>query len=307
MNVRDGLERAQRQAPRVEPDIERLHRRRVRRARAGRIGTATLALAIGFAAIGGAWLALRGDAVERGSAAGSVVGPPTADLALADGEFYYLRIHVDPAVVTLGPTSNGDGTEVVRTSDARFETWWAADDSGRINNIDGSYWNDRFATSFGAGEFYSDSGPVSDLSTDPAQLEAQLRARVDPGGASPEPYAEWGGPIEWGLIRSIQELLLSPDVTPAVKATLVQVAANLDGVTVDDRAVDPQGRSALLVTSQTEGKTSEWWFDPSSHQLMSVRESYGDGSVATTVIEAAGVAGSTDSDHLTREFVTSQS
>ena len=262
---------------------------------------------IGFAAIGGAWLAFRGAGAEQRPAAGSDIGPPAADLTLGDGEYYYLRVHVDPASVRLEPESGGDQLQATSTSDARFEMWWAADDSGRIHNIDGSYWNGRFDTTFGSGEFYSDSGPVADLSTDPAQLEAQLRTRVDPGGASPEPYADWGGPIEWGLIRSIQELLLAPDVTPAVKATLVQVAANLDGVTVDDRAVDPQGRSALLLTSHTEDKTSEWWFDPSSLQLMSGRETFGDGSVTTNVIEAAGVAGSTDSDHLTREFIASPS
>jgi hypothetical protein len=62
----------------------------------------------------------------------------------------------------------------------------------------------------------------------------------------------------------------------------------------DDRAVDPQGRSALPVTSRTEDETSEWWCDPSSLQLMSTRETYGDGSVTTNVVEAAGVVGSTD-------------
>jgi hypothetical protein len=296
MNVRDGLERARAQAPRVEPDLGLLQRRRVRRARAGRIGTATLALVIGFAAIGGAWLAFRGEGAEQRPAAGSDIGPSAADLTLGDGQFYLMRVHA---------TSDYPGSADTAHQEAVYETWWAADDSGRIHNLEGSYWNGHHDTTFVAGEFYSDSGPVSDLSTDPAQLEAQLRTRVDPGGVSPEPYAEWGGPIEWGLIRSIQELLLAPDVTPAVKATLVQVAANLDGVTVDDRAVDPQQRSALLLTSHTEDKTSEWWFDPSSLQLMSTRETGGDGSVTTNVIEAAGVAGSTGSDHLTREFITS--
>jgi hypothetical protein len=50
---------------------------------------------------------------------------------------------------------------------------------------------------YGPGTFYSDSGPVAGLSTDPQQLLEQLTQRVQPGGASPEPYQDWGGPIEW--------------------------------------------------------------------------------------------------------------
>jgi hypothetical protein len=296
MNVRDGLERARAQAPRVEADLGRLHRRRVRRARASRIGTATLALVIGFAAIGGAWLAFRGEGAEQRPAAGSDVGPPAADLTLGDGDDYYMR------VIVASPEMSDSG--LVQVTEG-FETWWATDDSGRIHDLDGRYYDEGV---FAAGAFPSDTGDVTDLSTDPEQLEAQLRIRVEPGGASPEPYADWGGSIEWGLIRSIQELLESPDVTPAVKATLVQVAANLDGVTVDDRAVDPEGRAALLLTTRTEDKLTEWWFDPTSHQLLTSRETFDENdAVSTFTVVAAGAARSTDSDHLTREFITSPS
>jgi hypothetical protein len=164
------------------------------------------------------------------------------DLTLPDGSYYYMRVDVGQTV---------------------YETWWATDDSGRIELLRGGngYGLPQKGT-VGPGEFYSDSGPVAYLSTDPAELEQQLRARVEEGGASPEPYADWGGPIEWGLIRSIRELLEAPDVTPAQKAALVQVAANLDGVDVEMDAQDPSGRNAILLTTDTEGQSHSWWFDP---------------------------------------------
>jgi len=292
MNVRDELTRAQRLAPPVAPDLERLHRRRERRARTGRIGTAALALVIGFGGIGGAWWAFRGESSATQAAQGDRVGPPTADLALGGGDYYYVRMRAT------GWTATDSG---LRPDNTVYETWWATDDSGRLHNIAGSWYRDG---TYPAAGFVSDTGDVSDLSTDPAELEAQLRIRVEPGGASPEPYAGWGGPVEWGLIRSISELLVSADVPPAQKAALVQVAANLNGVTVDDRAIDPSGRSAILLSTHTESKLTQWWFDPTSHQLMSALETYDDrGETTGYVIEAAGIAKSTDTDHLVREFV----
>ena len=217
--------------------------------------------------------------------------PTDRDLTIGDGELYHLRVHSTADYSGGGSTAHQEGT---------YRTWWATDGSGRLENLDGR-WHDE--GEFGPGGFRSDTGPVADLSTDPAQLEAQLRVRVEPGGASPEPYERWGGPVEWGLIRSIRELLLAPDLSPAVKAALVEVAANLDGVTVDDRAIDPPGRAAILLSTHTEQKLNEWWFDASSHQLLAMRETFDEGGLLIDVVEAAGVARSTDSDRLGREFV----
>lgn len=290
MNVRDGLTRALQQAPQVPPDFDRLHRRRERRARNGRIGTAMLALVIGFVPVGGAVWALRGESGGSRAGEGARVGPAKSDLSLGVGDYYYMRVSA---------THPWDAT--MEDREWVYETWWATDDSGRTHNLRGSYVHDGV---FDAGDFQSDTGDVTDLSTDPAQLESQLRARVQPDGASPEPYEGWGGPIEWGLIRSIQELLLSPDLLPAQKAALVEVAANLDGVTVDDRAADPSGRSAILLSTHTEDKLSQWWFDPASHQLLTTRETYDDnGGQITYTVAAAGVARSTDTDRLVTELI----
>ncbi|MBA3689999.1 MAG: hypothetical protein H0W82_01125 [Actinobacteria bacterium] len=300
MNVRAELTRAQHQAPHVPTDLDGLRRLRDRRASNGRIGTAMLALVIGFGAIGGAVWAFRGESGGTRVGEGAHVGPASSDLTLGEGDYYYMRVVASYPLAALPATG---GSEGISTDDrqASYETWWAADGSGRVHNLRGSDMNEG---DFGPGGFRSDTGDVSDLSTDPAQLEAQLRIRVQPNGASPEPYEGWGGPIEWGLIRSIQELLLSPDLLPAQKAALVEVAANLDGVVVDDRVVDPSGRRAILLSTHTEDKVSEWWFDPASHQLLTTRETYDDnGAQVTHTVAAAGVARSTDSDHLMTEFI----
>lgn len=254
-DVRTDLERARGAAPPPEGDLEGLYRRRARKARRQRVATFAVVGCIvlgSLALVGPGFLNSGGGARARD---GGAIGAPTVDLAIPAGSFYYQRIDV-------GQT--------------RFEMWWAADDSGRIALLDGGSDYGVNTGTFDAGQFPSDSGPVKYLSTDPAELDQQLRARVEPGGASPEPYAGWTGAptVEWGLIRSIGELLEAPDVTPAVKAALLQVAAGLDVVTVDLHATDPLGRDAILLTSDTEQQIHRWWFDPRTYQLMATNDGW---------------------------------
>jgi hypothetical protein len=185
---------------------------------------------------------------DRSVPAADGIGAPTQDLRLGQGEYYFQRF------------DDGYGT---------CESWWALDDSGRLATVggpseNGSCWGPMRGT-YGPATFYTDSGPVAGLSTDPQQLLAQLTQRVRPGGASPEPYQDWGGPIEWGLIRSIGELLQAPDVTPEQKAALMDVAVGLS-TSVDTRSADPEGRPAILLTLHSENQMHRWWFDPETHQ-----------------------------------------
>jgi len=275
-DVREQLEHARREAPDLSVDPANLDERREAKARAKRIATIMVAsmigllpIALGFTIVGG----------HRGSPAlsGSPIGAPTSDLRLAPGTYYYVRVDPEAGIV--------------------YETWWAADDSGRIAKVSGS--ESGFALhqgTFGPGDFFSDSGPVAYLSIDPSELERQLRARVQVGGASPEPYGDWGGPIDWGLVRSIGELLDAPDVTPAQKAALMQVAASLDGMNVDMHSQDPAGRPAILLTTDTEHTTQRWWFDPESHQVLAMAGTFNE------IVQVAGITGSTDSTDLTTMF-----
>jgi hypothetical protein len=105
-----------------QPSMERLLRRRDRRDRNRRIGSAFLALAIAAGGIGGALYALSGIAsgpgrVEPGSQSSSVAIPP-----LGPGEYFYEKY-----VVVIGEEP---GVEEGGRVDV--ETWWATDGSGRL-------------------------------------------------------------------------------------------------------------------------------------------------------------------------------
>ncbi|HEY6567136.1 MAG TPA: hypothetical protein VI341_06420 [Actinomycetota bacterium] len=269
-DTRDLLEKAGAAAPTVHPDLDGIYRRRERRRMRKRLSAGMVGLVVGVAVVAFAVGAMRQSGAERlGMAGGDRIGSPTQDLRIPDGQYYYQRF------------DSGYGL---------CESWWATDDSGRLDTAksakyQGHCWGAPNEGTFEAGDFYSDSGPVAQLSTDPDEVEAQLRVRVEEGGASPEPYEDWGGPVEWGLIRSIGELLEAPDVAPEQKAALMIVAARLS-TAVDMHARDPRDRRAIKLTLKSENQVRQWWFDPDSHQPLVL-----DGFVT----EAAGIAPSTTS------------
>jgi hypothetical protein len=241
---------------------------------------AVVALAIGLGTIVGVIVAFSSGRTAvyqpAGRDAAKSVSAPSTDLTMGADDYYIERI------------------------DGRYVTSWALDDSGRIVNL---HSGGNEIQSYDPGRFPSDTGPAANLSTDVEQLRQQLIERVQPGGASPEPYADWGGPIEWGLIRSIRELLDSPDLTPAQKAAVFQLATSIDGVQTDLHASDPEGRPAILLTSDTEHIQHEWWFDASSHQLLARRDTFNNGSDDTEIVQAAGFASSADATHLDRPLI----
>jgi hypothetical protein len=273
-DAKSELRRAMNAAPAIDGNLDAVYRRRAQKERRARAATFAVVACVVVGAGALITPVLRGDPDGVVARSGDVLGRPTADLALPNDAFYYERISVQGAV---------------------FERWWGPDDSGRIVQLERTPDYGVRDGRFGPGEFYSDSGPVADLSTDPVDLERQLRERVEPTGASPEPYEDWGGPVEWGLIRSIRELLQAPDVMPAQKAALVQVAATLDVVTVDMSAKDPTGRDAFVLISDTENAIHKWWFDPATHQLLAMDDGW-------TVLHS-GIAPDTSTTKLDPVFV----
>ena len=274
-DTRRVLEQATRWAPTSHADLEALYERRDAKRRRSRVLAASLALVI---TLGGTAFAIRaiGGPARTALSGGGQIGTPTQNLQLGEGEYYYQRF---------------DGGWGV------CESWWALDDSGRLDiavksSGGGSCWGSKKGICE-PGTFYSDSGAVAQLSTDPQELLSQLEDRVQPDGASPEPYADWGGPIEWGLIRSLGELLQAPDVTPEQKAAMMVVAADLS-TSIDTDAPDPEGRPAILLTLDSEHQTHQWWFDPESHQPL---------AMGGFIVQAAGVVRSTDTTDLSRSFV----
>lgn len=295
-DLRPVLERARRRAPHLDPALEQVHDRRDRRARNRRITATLTGLAITAAIIGSGLYAVR---QQQGPARRThtlhPAAGPTVDLSMAPGEYDYER----RAVYT--NYQPGAATD-------RIETWLGIDGSGRV--VQGH--DDR---TFSAGEFPNDSSDLATLSTDPVALEQQLRDRLQPGGASPEPYRDWTyspvpsgpaqeGPITWGLVRSTGDLL-NERLTPELEAAVFQVLSSLQGVQVDRNAIDPAGRPAVEVTIETEYILHQWWFDPGSEQLLASRESdpAGRDGWYETIVQRAGIAASTDSADLTRSFI----
>src|SRR5438093_5909516 len=152
-DARELLEQATRSAPVPPADAERLYARGDARKRRSRVSAAIVAVAI---AIGGSSLAVNAVGGSGGafqSGAGDQIGAPTQDLSMSRGDFYYQRF---------------DGGWGV------CESWWTLDDSGRLDSADkspeGSCWGPPQGKTYDAGQFYSDSGPVAGLSTNPDEL-----------------------------------------------------------------------------------------------------------------------------------------
>jgi len=332
-DLRDDLSRAGRQAPPLAPDsFERLARRRARRARRGRATAAAVSLAVAALAIGGAFLAFRphgqpgGSAKIRSAAAGM-------DLSVAADQYAYEKT----VTYSYGPEGDGQGWPLYVD---RFteESWYRADGSGRDATVDA---NDFFTAAdrrtfvqqmgqeppavapsdktYGAGDYPTDTGDVSYLSTDPATLLTQLQDRSAPTGRSPQPSISASpGQVPadtltvWGAIQHF--LLFGPNATPAQKAAMFEVAEQLPGVDVVQSSTDPVGRPGVLLRLQVQGTQEEYWFDPTSEQLLATRSTLESGTwipsmpngtvVGMEIVTASGVTDSTDNGApLVKSFV----
>lgn len=331
-DLRDGLSRAGRQAPPLPPDsFERLGRRRATRARRGRVTAAAVSLAIAAVAIGGVLLAFRPHGDTDGG--GNVRPAAGMDLSVGPDQYVFTRT----VNYGYGPEGDGQGWPlyVDRYTD---RTWYRADGSGRAASDEtatffseadhqryiqqmgdtppGSAPSDR---TFGPGDFPVDTGDISYLSTDPATLLTQLEDRSAPGGRSPQPRISPspGEPPSGALavLSAIQHLLLfGSNATPGQKAALFEVGERLPGVDVVQDSTDPVGRRGILLQFHVQGTLSEYWFDPTSEQLLATRFTLESGIWApplpngtvgeVQIVTAAGVTDSTgDGAQLVKSFV----
>ena len=253
-----------------------------------------VSLAMTVAIVGTALTLSRGNASSGfadgggGSEGSSTLPGPTVDLALAPGEYSYRRV------------SDYSSDGIISTT----AVWWALDDSGRVRSAA----NDD--TRYRAGQIPTDTGSIAYLSTDPDVLRAQMIERTSPGGQSPEPMDQFSpGPgqsdhLTAGLIRAIGELLDDVNTSPALRAALCQVAAGLEGVQITQGAIDPVGRPAVLLSVTTEESLHQWWFDPSSLQLLARQDgpppSAGGG---LQIVESAGIVSGDDSSEFVSTFI----
>jgi hypothetical protein len=173
-----------------------------------------------------------------------------------------------------------------------IETWWGTDDSGRTVQTADRTTKDE---SYGPGDFPSDVS-TKDFPTDPAELKQFLIDRSSPGGASPEPMfptPPGGGSHDGQLWDVVSTIIDDPNMTPSVRAAVLEMAANLQSSQVDLTATDPGGRPAYRISVTQGGTLKELFVDPSTHELLAERNVRDGHLLWLYVEEAAGVADST--------------
>jgi hypothetical protein len=273
-DVRERLRRASGSVAPPDRPFERLVQRRERKQRNQRLASVAVALAIAAGLAGGSLALLSG--LERNHVGSGHGGAPVAsapNLALAAGQYFYVKVESSPGA---------DGW--VRDE----ETWWTLDGSGQIRN--GSTRQDKYpqlpSGLYGPATFPIETD-LSGLSTDANELATQLGE-----GA----FGQWlqGEPEPHRLWDAATTLLLDfPNATPELRAALFQVAARQHGVGTIMDARDPVGRSAtaLELASRSEKATWTMYFDPTTHQLMAWTSVY-DGNPPAWVILDSGIVDS---------------
>jgi hypothetical protein len=284
------LERAGRSAPDVPFGLDEFHRLRERRDRVRRIRAGAVGLTLAVVAVTVAFTALQGgaprDTDSPYASTGATLPPATrSPLVAAPGQQYYGAVLL---------ASEGH----VRL-DATY--WWSPeDDSGRTVVDDAQAYGIE-AGRFGPGAFPNHNGiDVSDFPLEPDALTEFLLARSAEDGASPAPLVTpppEGGPRDGQLWRAITDLLVDPHVTPTVRAALLDVAAGVQGTTLEADVVDPAGRPAHAIAFGNWGGDSEerLYVDPDTHELLAWTTSSSDGAlIEIYLVQHAGVVDSTE-------------
>ena len=160
---------------------------------------------------------------------------------------------------------------------------------------------------YGPGQYPQDIGDLSSLSTDPTVLLGQLRDRSGPGGlfsGAPDLAGPGAGRRHGDALgrHSVADRRAGGDARRS-GPRCSRLRRVWRACTSREGATDPVGRPAtLLATTNGEGIESEWWFDPTSEQLLAQRYtvrtdsmSYPNGTVFTIrIVAASGVTDSVD-------------
>jgi hypothetical protein len=299
--TKDLLERASRSAPDVRFGLDDVRRRGERRHRGQRIRAAVVGLTLAVVAATVASAALQGGARSVDSpyaSTGATLPSATrSPLVAAPGQLYY------GAVLFVRAGCPGELVEDCFEAEVRLDAtyWWSPeDDSGRIAVDDAQAYGIE-AGRFGPGEFPNHNGiDVSDFPLEPAALTAFLLERSAEGGASPAPLVTpppEGAPRDGQLWRAITDLLADPHVTPTVRSALLEVAARVQGTTLEVDVVDPAGRPAhAIVFGNWGGELEErLYVDPDTHELLAWTTSSSEGVLGEIyLVQDAGIADSTE-------------
>jgi hypothetical protein len=111
---------------------------------------------------------------------------------------------------------------------------------------------------------------LDQLPTDPAPL----LAAIESGKADEAPPED-----DATLLELVGTLLAQGNATPALRQGLFEVAAGIEGVTVDQEATDRLGRDGVGVSLSHAGFTSQLIVDPSTSALLEQRVTDADGNL----------------------------
>lgn len=286
------LERAQHLAPPPAFDLDDVRVRKSRHERRRRVSAAVVGLSITAAIVAGAVFAATTGGNPRGTVQPGATGiggglpAPIRLVALGPGEFSYQRIEIDS-------TSSCADCGVTHV-ELLAESWWASDNSGRIDVSTAQNYGIHGGT-FGAGAFPTE-GDLTGFPTDPDALRTFLLDRSAENGASPRPAVTPapGVPVEEGeLWLAIQDYLGSTqylNATPELRAAMLQVLAQDPMVEVSTGATDPLGRPASTLRFHAYDADVTVFVDPTTDDFMAKTERFDDGSIGSVIVKEAGIA-----------------
>ena len=283
------LEQARHRAPTPAFDLDDVRDRRSRHDRRRRVSAAIVGLGITAAIVAGAAFATASVGTPDGTAGpagGGGLPAPVRSVALTPGGFSYQRIKIESY-----STCADCGVSHV---ELLAESWWAPDDSGRIDVSKSQNYGIHGGT-FGAGTFPTE-GDLTGFPTDPDALRTFLLQRSAADGASPRPDVTPapGVPLEDGqLWLAIQDYLGSTqylNATPELRAAMLQVLAHDPMVRVSTGATDPLGRPASTLRFHAYDADVMVFVEPTSGDFMAKTERFDDGSTGSVIVEEAGIA-----------------
>jgi hypothetical protein len=201
-----------------------------------------------------------------GGAPGSVLG---------DGEYYLTQVQEFGHKTTVNLVTGSSYDLTVHDS---MRTWIAADgtsyretaySSVRFSSpADRATWEEAGrpiipqAGDVDQDHFSKGNGPWMDttgLSSDPVELESQLRARDDVA-------------TDQGLYDTIGNLLSQGDASPALRAALFHVASGISGVELMGDLPDPLGRAGTAIALDEGAHRTELIFDGSTSELLALEK-----------------------------------
>ena len=218
------------------------------------------------------------------------------------GQFVYTRTDSAYANVWADAGPNREGFSVLMPSVR--EAWIGIDGSGRLltkngtprflSDKDRAVWEAAGRPDLGANQTSDEAFPAAapdqgglyymDLSQLPSDVDA-LRAKIE------SREIEGGPPGDAETFTIIADMLRETYASPALRAALYQIAADLHGIQLIGSVKDPAGRGGLAVAYSNAGQRHELIFDPDTSVMLGERYVVTDRSKGGFDVEPGTIVG----------------